>query len=43
MEDTIESLSNDIERLVEDISEKDKIRGRLDEAVQAKTGTRDAV
>ena len=43
MEETIESLSNDIEKLVENITEKEHLRGKLEEAVAAKIGTRDEV
>ena len=40
--DTFQSLSNDIDTLVENITEKEKLREKLDEAVQAKIVTRDA-
>ena len=43
MVETIESLSNDIEKLVASITEKGHLRGKLEEAVAAKIGTRDEV
>ena len=43
MGETIESLSNDIDKLVENITAKENLRGKLEEAVAAKIGTRDEV